>query len=88
MQEQAMTGRVTKWPKRQSAADAPGFGTRRPLLSPVRLVAALRTEGYDLPAGAAGTIVEVRRDGAAYVVEFFAPFHCVATVRDGAFEPT
>jgi len=37
-------------------------------------------DGRLLPRGAAGAIVGIWRDGAAYEVEFREPFHAVATV--------
>jgi hypothetical protein len=51
-----------------------------PLFASVRLVQPLRAEGEALPAGSSGTIVEVLSEGEAYIVEFFRPRHCVATV--------
>jgi hypothetical protein len=34
-----------------------------------------------VPAGTTGTVVAAYRDGAAYEVEIFAPFHAVVTVE-------
>jgi len=53
-----------------------------PLLSRVRLAHNLNTEGLNLPLGSMGTIVETLDPGIAYIVEFFQPHHCVATVYD------
>jgi hypothetical protein len=54
-------------------------------LFPEHAVVSLRTsidaDGQVLPKGARGTIVGIHRDGAAYEVEFFEPFHWVATLR-------
>ena len=63
------------------------FGSKRlPLFSDVMLIGPVRAEDEDLPAGATGTIVEALDDGAAYIVEFFRPRHCVATIHDHALE--
>ncbi len=47
---------------------------------------ALRTDqrtrdGRDVPAGAAGTIVDVLAGGRAYIVEFVRPFAAIVTVE-------
>jgi hypothetical protein len=61
------------------------FGSKRlPLFTDVVLIGPLHAEGESLPAGASGTVVEVLRGGAAYIVEFFRPRHCVVTVHDHA----
>jgi len=54
-------------------------------LFPEHAVVSLRTsidaDGQVLPEGARGTIVGIYRGGAAYEVEFFEPFHCLATLK-------
>ena len=55
---------------------------RFPLFADVRIIRRLQVEGEDLPAGAAGTVVEILGDGTAYVVEFFDPIHAVVTAHD------
>jgi hypothetical protein len=38
-------------------------------------------DGERVPAGASGTVVEILKDGEAYVVDIAEPFDTVATVR-------
>jgi|UniRef100_UPI0035CCA215 hypothetical protein len=47
----------------------------------VRLRSILYTEAGTIPAGSQGTIVFSHDHGAAYEVEFVAPFPLVATLR-------
>lgn len=37
-------------------------------------------DGRQLPEGARGAVVLVHGEGAAYMVEFIAPFHAIATI--------
>lgn len=55
-------------------------------LSRVVLCRDVVSEGRRLPAGSAGTVVGVYRNGAAYEVEFTTPFHTVATVDAAAIQ--
>jgi hypothetical protein len=55
-----------------------------PELSLVSLVHAIESEDGILPVGAIGTVVHVYPQGQAYEVEFFEPFHTVATVNASA----
>jgi hypothetical protein len=61
-----------------------GHREKFPELSIVALTRPLHVEGGEMPVGARGTVVAAYRDGLAYEVEFFEPFHCVATV-EGSF---
>jgi hypothetical protein len=57
---------------------------RHPELSVVSLARAVASEGGLLPPGATGTVVHVYPQERAYEVEFFEPFHTVATVEAAA----
>jgi hypothetical protein len=57
---------------------------RHPELSVVSLARAIASEGGLLPTGAGGTVVHVYPHERAYEVEFFEPFHTVATVEAAA----
>ena len=46
----------------------------------ITLLSSLPLDGQVLPKGATGTVVAVYKSGVAYEVEFFEPFHIVATV--------
>ena len=50
----------------------------------VSLNTEITTDGKILPKGTRGTVVAVYKDGAAYEVEFFDPFHSVLTVMPEA----
>jgi Domain of unknown function (DUF4926) len=65
----------------KSAAEQLG---RHPELSVVSLARAVASEGGLLPPGATGTVVHVYPQERAYEVEFFEPFHTVATVEAAA----
>ena len=58
--------------------------TRHPELSLVSLARSIATEDGPLPPGATGTVVHVYPQERAYEVEFFQPFHTVATVEAAA----
>lgn len=60
---------------------------RLPLFTNVRLLRWVEADGEKMPEGASGTIVHSLAGGAAYVVEFFHPRHCVMTVRSTALVP-
>lgn len=55
-------------------------------LSLATLARDVEADGRRVPAGSTGTIVYVYRDGVAYEVEFFEPFHCVTMVESDAIE--
>jgi hypothetical protein len=57
---------------------------RHPELSVVSLACSVTTEHGYLPPGATGTVVHVYPEARAYEVEFFKPFHTVATVEAAA----
>jgi hypothetical protein len=50
----------------------------------VSLACAVASDGGLLPPGATGTVVHVYPQERAYEVEFFEPFHTVATVEAAA----
>jgi hypothetical protein len=50
-------------------------------LSVVALKNPVDVKGRCLPAGTRGTVVAAYRDGIGYEVEFFEPFHAVATLE-------
>jgi hypothetical protein len=58
--------------------------TRHPELSLVSLSRSVVTEDGHLPPGATGTVVHVYPQERAYEVEFFKPFHAVATIEAAA----
>jgi hypothetical protein len=51
-----------------------------PELSVVSLRHPVKHGDTSIPAGTTGTVVAAYRDGAAYEVKVFAPFHAVVTV--------
>jgi hypothetical protein len=53
-------------------------------LSVVRLGKPVETAQGTLPPGSSGTVVHAYDDGQAYIVEFYEPFHAVATVETDA----
>ncbi len=53
-------------------------------LSIVTLAKAVETKQGVMPAGSSGTVVHAHQDGRAYIIEFYAPFHAVATVEADA----
>ncbi len=53
-------------------------------LSIVTLAKAVETKQGTVPAGASGTVVHAHGDGRAYIIEFYEPFHAVATVEADA----
>ncbi len=53
-------------------------------LSVVRLSKSVETEDGTVPAGSSGTVVHAYDDGQAFVIEFYQPFHAVATVEADA----
>jgi hypothetical protein len=65
---------------RAAPARTPGFDE----LSIVTLGKRVETPRGSLPAGASGTIVHAYDDGIAYIIEFYEPFHTVATVEADA----
>lgn len=50
-------------------------------LSVVTLKHPVEVKGRLLPAGTPGTVVAAYADGGGYEVEFFEPFHAVATLE-------
>ena len=56
------------------------------LLSNIRLISPIFSDGESLPSGAIGTVVEVLAEGSAYIIEFEEPHHCVVTVYDSFLE--
>jgi hypothetical protein len=68
-------------------ADAGGAGeTPHPIaeLSVVRLGKPVQTKEGIVPSGASGTVVHIHDDGRAFIIEFYEPFHAVATVEADA----
>ena len=57
-----------------------------PLLSNIRLISPISSDGESLPSGAVGTVVELLAEGSAYIIEFDEPRHCVVTVYDSFLE--
>lgn len=57
---------------------------RHPELSVISLVRSVASDDGVLPVGATGTVVHVYPGERAYEVEFFQPFHTVATVEASA----
>lgn len=57
---------------------------RHPELSLVSLARSVASDEGVLPVGATGTVVHAYPDEQAYEVEFFHPFHTVATVEASA----
>ena len=53
-------------------------------LSVVRIRSAVVTEDGTVPAGSHGTVVHAYDDGQAYIIEFYEPFHAIATVEANA----
>ena len=53
-------------------------------LSIVRLGKPVQTKEGTLPSGASGTVVHVHDDCRAFIIEFYEPFHAVATVEADA----
>jgi hypothetical protein len=53
-------------------------------LSIVKLGMPVETKQGTVPSGSSGTVVHVFQDGRAYIVEFYEPFHTVATVEADA----
>jgi Domain of unknown function (DUF4926) len=47
----------------------------------VSLLEPISSMGFDVPAGANGTIVDIHPDGFRFEVEFFEPHPCDATVE-------
>jgi hypothetical protein len=69
------------------AADAGAAGeTPRPIaeLSIVTLGKPVQTKEGTVPTGATGTVVHIHDDGRAFIIEFYEPFHAVATVEADA----
>ncbi|WP_019906041.1 hypothetical protein [Methylobacterium sp. 77] len=67
--------------------DDPG-GTLRDLDEVTLLAEAMTDDGATVPAGTAGTIVGIWRDGEAFEVEFALPEGALATVRAEALTRT
>jgi hypothetical protein len=55
--------------------------TQHPELSLISLGRPVASEDGELPRGASGTVLHVYPQALAYEVEFFEPFHTVATVE-------
>ena len=55
--------------------------TPHPELSLISLARSVASEDGELPRGAVGTVLHVYPQAQAYEVEFFKPFHTVATVE-------
>ena len=55
-------------------------------MSVVSLSRPVTSEDGQLPSGAVGTVVHVYPQERAYEVEFFQPFHTVATVEATAIQ--
>jgi hypothetical protein len=53
-------------------------------LTIVRLGKPVETSQGMVPAGSSGTVVHAYGDGQAYIIEFYEPFHAVATVEADA----
>jgi hypothetical protein len=53
-------------------------------LSVVRLSKSVQTKDGIVPSGAIGTVVHIHDDGRAFIIEFYEPFHAVATVEADA----
>ncbi len=53
-------------------------------LSVVRLSRPVATQQGTVPAGSCGTVVHACDDGQACIIEFYEPFHAVATVEADA----
>jgi hypothetical protein len=54
------------------------------VLSIVTLAKAVETKQGTVPVGATGTVVYAHGDGRATIIEFYEPFHAVATVEADA----
>jgi hypothetical protein len=68
-------------------ADARVAGeTLRPIaeMSLVRLGKPVQTRAGTVPAGASGNVVHIHDDGRAFIIEFYEPFHAVATAEADA----
>jgi hypothetical protein len=50
-------------------------------LSIVRLGKPVQTKEGTVPSGASGTVVHIHDDGRAFIIEFYQPFHAIATVE-------
>ncbi len=79
------------WPKIASGqplkqVDDSAPGEARPVmeLSIIKLRSPLETNEGTVPVGSSGTVVHVYGDGQAYIIEFYEPFHTVATVEADA----
>ncbi len=57
---------------------------RHPELSIVALARPVASDEGEVPAGAVGTVVHIYPEERAYEVEFFRPFHALATVEAAA----
>jgi hypothetical protein len=55
-----------------------------PELSIIKLSLPVETKQGTVPAGSTGTVVHAYSDGQAYIIEFYEPFHAVATVEADA----
>lgn len=53
-------------------------------LTVVTLGKPVETRQGIVPAGSSGTVVHAYNDGQAYIIEFYEPFHAVATVEADA----
>ena len=53
-------------------------------LSIVKLGKPVGTKQGTVPAGSSGTVVHAYTTGDAYIIEFYEPFHAVATVEADA----
>ncbi len=53
-------------------------------LSVVRLGKPVQTKDGIVPSRASGTVVHVHNEGRAFIIEFYEPFHALATVEADA----
>lgn len=50
----------------------------------MKLRSPVETKQGTVPVGSTGTVVHAYSDGQAYIIEFYEPFHTVATVEADA----
>jgi hypothetical protein len=53
-------------------------------MSILKLRSSVETKQGTIPVGTTGTVVHAYSDGQAYIIEFYEPFHAVATVAADA----
>lgn len=71
-------------PLKKVAEGATAAARQVPELSIIRLCLPVETKQGTVPAGSTGTVVHAYSDGQAYIIEFYEPFHAVATVEADA----